>query len=178
MLGSTRSAEASGFGGFFEYSRASIRDSDIDFNTYAAGFSLDTNVAKNRLFNYRLNVGYQWSSFSDGLSLDNVFGFGVLRNRHVRLWIGPSIRLGIDSINTSPLVDLMVGGGPVVGVNFHTGNAGSAALTFGFQYLYVGRINTFTETSTDRGEYRIQMKFSYFFRSRGDRFLPPKLSKE
>ncbi len=54
MLGGTRSAEAAGFGGFFEYSRASIRDSDTDFNTYAAGFSLDTNVSKNRVFNMLL----------------------------------------------------------------------------------------------------------------------------
>ena len=176
MLGSPRSAEAGGFGGFFEYSRAF--STPADFNTYSVGFSLDTNVSKNRLFNYRLNVGYQWSNFSDGLSLDNAFGFGVLRNRHVRLWIGPSVRLGVDSINSSPFVDLLAGGGAVFGVNFHTGNAGSAAFTLGYQYLYIGTVNTINETSTGSGDHRIQLKFSYFFRSRGDRFLPPKLSKE
>ena len=177
ILGAAPSAQAFGYGPFFEYNRAFVDSAfGIDYNIYAVGISIDTNVAKNRLFNYRLNVGYQWDEFSArGLSLDNVFGFGVLRTRAVRLWLGPSIRLGADSIGGTSRVQLVAGGGAALGVNLHTGNVGSAAITLGYQYVHVETVTTSFGSSAGRQEHRMDLKFTYFFRTSGDRFAdrPP-----
>ncbi len=58
-------SEAVGYGAYFEYGHGTGHvepvggDIEFDENKYGFGFALDTNVAKNSLFNYRLNIGYQ-----------------------------------------------------------------------------------------------------------------------
>jgi hypothetical protein len=64
------------------------------------GLILDTNLAYDRIFNYRLKLGGEQNSVEreaeikmTRLSMDHVFGFGVVRTRSVRLWFGPQIGL-------------------------------------------------------------------------------------
>jgi len=73
-----------------------------DLSTESVGLVFDTNLSEDRLFNYRLELGtgnYTWEiPGSEKTELkQNVmshdFGFGVLRNRAVRLWLGPEIML-------------------------------------------------------------------------------------
>ena len=188
-------AQAAGFGGYFEYSRGIGYldifgfDADFDDDKYGVGFAFDTNVSRDRLFNYRLNVGYERTNRKyegglkeklNGFSINNMFGFGVYRDPNARVWLGPSVRLGVDVLSdpsawyppsVDEVVDVNVGGGLALGVNVHTGDVGSAAFTFGYQYLYVREIlSGGPNTTFDGGEHRISFNFSYFFRSKGDRY--------
>lgn len=81
------------------------------------GFVMDTKLAGDKLFNYRLNIGFHYSSsladnpdyiailpdsyYNYGydvsnysLVFDNTFGFGFLRTPALRLWAGPQLRFG------------------------------------------------------------------------------------
>ena len=86
-------AHAAGFGGYLSYSKIDggvddlpfLGDQDYESDRFGLGFVMDTNVAKDSLFNYRLEVGYQhsWREFddfsgeieSDGFTINNTFGF-------------------------------------------------------------------------------------------------------
>jgi hypothetical protein len=69
------------------------------------GFVLDTAVAKNQLFNYRLNVGFEkWNWGVDTfeniaraeplrIGIYNTFGFGIIKTRPIRFWLGPQAGL-------------------------------------------------------------------------------------
>ncbi len=60
---------AAGFGGYLSYGNidgavddlAFFRDLDYESDRFGLGLVMDTNVAKDSLFNYRLEVGYQHS---------------------------------------------------------------------------------------------------------------------
>lgn len=62
------------------------------------GFVLDTNAAGNQLFNYRLKIGGErnWVDREEEMKLSrlhiqNAFGFGIVRTRWVRFWLGPTL---------------------------------------------------------------------------------------
>ncbi len=64
------------------------------------GIILDTNCAKDKLFNYRLKIGvekvyFMFKGDSDfyRFNLINTFGFGVLRRDNIRVWLGPLLGL-------------------------------------------------------------------------------------
>ena len=141
-------------GSFIDYPDLDFSSSDLN-----VGFTLDTAVARDRLFNYRLNLNYVhgWidpktvpglspnaETRSDGLDLENVFGFGVIRRPDLRWWIGPMFRISIEralSVDAnaaqyfaSPLLN--VGAGIVTGVNLHRGKHMSAGLTLGYDINY------------------------------------------
>ncbi len=201
-LFSATTAQGVGYGAYFEYARGIGQIDffpvpvavDRDSNVYGGGFALDTNVAGDKLFNYRLNIGYEYTSSeifggdfntSNGLNLNNMFGFGVYRGQRARVWLGPSLRLSADFwSDTFPgidFVDVGVGGGLALGVNLHTGDVGSAALTFGYQYQYVATLVTqdlLLDHTHDGGRHLVSFNLTYFFRSGGDRYKanadPPK----
>lgn len=100
------------------------------------GFILDTAVAKNKLFNYRLNLGlekWDWNNdhfnnVFDGevlrFSLYNTFGFGVVKTKPVRFWLGPQLGLNIFTQN--------YGGSSSIGDLFQlTENNGGIGATIG-----------------------------------------------
>lgn len=96
-------------------------ESSGDAKFFGCGFILDTAVAKDKVFNYRLQIGYEdveydldsvynedlninisasVSNFElniDRLVLDNTFGFGIVRIPNFRLWVGPQLRIGYMS---------------------------------------------------------------------------------
>jgi hypothetical protein len=81
-------------------------DVDSDVSKIGLGFVLDTCLAKDNLFNYRLNIGYAKLDISNEkgksiedmtgneYSLYNTFGFGIFRSEVVRFWLGPQIGFG------------------------------------------------------------------------------------
>jgi hypothetical protein len=83
---------------------------------------------------------------------DNTFGFGVFRNRHVRIWLGPQIRLGYltgegdyeisgGDIRRLDLWGGIAGIGAVGGINIHTGDTVSLGVDLGYRYSgYFGKI--------------------------------------
>jgi len=87
---------------------------------YGGGIILDTCAAKNEIFNYRLNVGIERYNIDpykktkpydhimkndidnlitlknvkiQRLGIINTFGFGILKRKNFRLWIGPQLGL-------------------------------------------------------------------------------------
>ena len=136
-------AQAFGFGGYVEGSKGDgefkyehSSDFDVDADATGIGFVMDTNLGGKRIFNYRLNVGYEKLNLEDdfgetleleGLVVANTFGFAMVRNQNFRWWIGPQIRVGAysgdlnrDSSVNYDLVSFGVGG--VMGFNYLTGD--------------------------------------------------------
>lgn len=160
----------------------------------SAGISTDSAVAKDKLFNYRMNLGYEnvrerfdgFGTFAiyNGGSFESIFGFGVYRTKLMRVWLGPSLRvasgvLDRDSLLGSTLVSgrairLTAGGGLAMGINIHTGDLGSAALTIGYQFAYNGTYLTgggaAVPSVLNGRENRVNFGFAYYFRGKGDRF--------
>jgi len=166
-------SSALGLGAYFEFLRGEgevdflgADDLDFDADKFGFGFALDTNLATNRLFNYRMTLGYQHTDrdlddfnftglFSDidlndanGFSFNNAFGFGLWRGPKHRLWAGPTIRLGVDVFDADTnnsnidvdIVDVSVGGGAMIGLNLHAGENVTVGMSVGYQYLFVEEI--------------------------------------
>jgi len=125
---------------------------------YAGGLGivLDTRVARNGVFNYRLNLGFynatniyssdwEYEDFKFYV-MDHSFGFGVVRTRLMRIWIGPQVRL---AYHTQPNDDSLIGFGlgPVLGANFNFGRVFTVALDLGY------RVSAYAGTSESEDEY-------------------------
>jgi hypothetical protein len=166
-------------------------------NHLGAGLAMDTVPARDNLFNYHLNIGYDrfstrgggaWgNSDFEGILLSNNFGFGTLINPRTRVWFGPEIRL--EWANGSPKqypsfkIRLFgVGIGPVIGVNFNIGDKYTFVVKAGFQYLnYFGEgegnyshATNSPSINSNRYDYDVTEKLFYvnlefLFRTSGDR---------
>jgi hypothetical protein len=207
----TLPALSAGFGAYFEYAHTD-GELDLDFNGFGTsadeldlesdkfgfGFVLDTNLARDRLLNYRLTVGYQRTNReyddvvlgsatlrlgdidADGFTFNNVLGFGLSRGPSHRLWIGPAVRLGVDVFDTGSddvdIVDISIGGGAAIGLNIHSEEHLTVGLTAGYQYLYISEVISvdvpgFDETeSFDAYEHVAMANITVFFRTSGDHF--------
>jgi len=75
-------------------------------NLFTVGFGLivDTNLAKDKLFNNRFQIGYSVIGINDSnesgingkkYSISYCFGFGIFRNELIRFWVGPQLGSGI-----------------------------------------------------------------------------------
>src|SRR4030067_840005 len=110
--------------------------------------TLDTAMAKDKLFNYRLsidgeNIGADRSylSINTFYSLSrftwaNTFGFGLIRTKTVRLWAGPQIALCYEfRYSDKTISDAMLYNklGPVVGLNINAVEDVTVSLEAGFR---------------------------------------------
>ena len=214
-------ANAVGLGPYFEYRYGdgelelnfdgftnAIQTTDVSFESdhFGVGLAVDTNVAADKLFNYRLNLGYQrsrrdFSQFnvriatlttpllvnlndidSSGFGFNNEFGFGIVRTPSLRVWAGPSLRLGVDVFDTDvdelDVVDVSVGVGASLGVNFHVSDLISLAVTAGYQYTYVAEIIAIEDDARgidevetlDGYEHIVKANLTVFFRMPSDAF--------
>jgi len=129
------------------------------------GFVYDSNVLeKGKLFNYRLNLGYEKRNIElddansslytgeikmSGVALEQDFGFGGKLGSHVRLWGGPCLRLSYHagSIENTDLKSAGIGVGPVLGVNVGLGDTVALSLRAG--YLFNGYAGTWKESFND-----------------------------
>jgi hypothetical protein len=162
-----------------------------------AGLALDTAPNSDRLFNYRLNIGYDqfrnrnsnaWGNADfDGFVISNNFGFGGLITPTTRLWFGPEVRVewldGSPKSYTSYKIRLMgVGFGPVVGVNFNYDDRHTFVVKAGYQLLhYLGEgeggyshstnsaITTSTRYDYDVTEKLFYVTLEFLFRTSNDR---------
>jgi len=130
-----------------------------------AGVIFDTNLASDKLFNYRAKFGaekYTVSRETDidmaRVHFDNIFGFGIVRTKMLRWWIGPQVG-GFYAINTgeegyrlwftkglpfllvSPFIarlkELKYGGfdiGAATGLNINLGTNFTIGVETGFKY--------------------------------------------
>lgn len=112
-------ASAAGMGVYIPFHLTETEDIDYDSGgSYefgykpSAGFGVafDSNIGKDKLYNYRLGLEYSSTELDtiDGQTLSgtltkdtfniiNTFGFGVLRTKTVRLWVGPRINIQFEN---------------------------------------------------------------------------------
>lgn len=186
-------ALALGLGGYLEggggtarvehpNSRGSTDDSQVDAAGVGAGFALDTAVRGPQIFNYRLHVGFDAQGFYDnddryveigGVAIDNIFGFAVLRTDKVRMWLGPTLRLGYyrghlydedrwrdshrhhDDDEVGDYRAYTVGVGLAVGANFAVGRTFSICPTVGYRYArHFGSWSTDSDYGSRDGDAR------------------------
>jgi len=139
---------------------------DLDVSQFGAGFVLDTAVAKDRVFNYRLNVELtglsaetESGSAYDGFAFNvfNTFGFGIVRTEKVRFWLGPQIGFGYFYADkptdygyyetyTSSIEGATVSVGPMAGININIGPVVSLCFDAGLRASFIfGGIDTYDD---------------------------------
>jgi len=124
-------------------------DVDVDVSHGGVGFALDTDVLNRRVFNYRLNVGFESMTFKPdngggdldlgGIVIMNDFGFAMIRNQKLRFWGGPEVKIGFyggEDDNNEDVKLVSFGLGPVIGLNLRLSS--SVFLTFKGGVLYTG----------------------------------------
>jgi len=177
-------------------------DTDIDYKSAAGiGLVFDSNIGKDKLFNYRVGIEYQKTSrdtYSDEygsgsctqfcdmtrLNLVQTFGFGVLRTKMVRLWVGPRINIAWNYqstdyntgyyTNTYTEAAFEFGVAPAVGVNVNLGKL--VSLAFDVDYRFAGVVGAYDDGELDSGTYSggttgTTARFSVLFRF-GETFQP------
>ena len=101
------------------------------------GLVTDTNIGKNRLYNWRFNLESsnledEYGNEFDRLSIVNTFGFALVRNKVVRFFMGPRINIGFeDRPNGGSGVEFSVA--PVAGVNINLGPVVSLGLDLDYK---------------------------------------------
>jgi len=144
------------------------------------GFVIDTNVAKDRVFNYRFtmvreeNNGSGNSVDMKGIVMTHDFGFGVFRNDKVRLWLGPELRAVLyDDVSATQDGTIFnssgdtwgYGLGLVIAANFHVSKVASIGISaryFGFSGY--SRDDYYESSDSDVDSRGIYLNFSVLFR--------------
>lgn len=200
LAGSCSVAAAAGFGLGLSYGKATITQRLYDYRTHpdeistdlqSVGVSLifDTAVAKDKLLNLRLSLGYEHGDYQGPLdssrgTLGGTFGFALLKNQTLRLWAGPRLVLGYGVLDDNKRVeghDFNVGLGPVLGANFHLSGEVSLGLELGYDFMLhalayervAGTSNSDYSSSqqftTGRAGYSLSVVI--LFRTSGDAFV-------
>lgn len=147
-----------------------VPDYTLDTNykeSFGVGFVFDTNVQKKRLFNYRLGIEVLERGARDrndkpcqngcetGTRVNAVhtFGFGIIRNENLRLWVGPRVNFaftsnsGNDSYST---YEMEAGIAPAVGFNLVLNRRVSLSFDIDYRFADIsGR--TYQDESTNEG---------------------------
>jgi len=156
-LGVANSTSVSG-----DYYSATV---DKDYEP-AIGFGLafDSNIGKDKLFNYRLGLEYMNVNVDNvnGHSSDqtysrfnivNTMGFGVLRTETIRLWVGPRINIGWNFRDETYAytdyneVVFELGIAPAVGVNINLGRV--VSLGFDVDYRFAALYGAWSTSYDD-----------------------------
>ncbi len=151
-------------------------------------FSIPT-LPETSVFNYRMELGltnlhssyedtygfpfsqYTYTAWEDSLALTTVhyFGFGVVRTRNVRLWLGPQITFGGWLTNKT---GVYAGIGFAIGLNINIGDVFTLAFTGAGRFLGGAIIDTDSEGYYyTTGGYGVDgmVTMAFMFRFPGDR---------
>ncbi|ALC16302.1 hypothetical protein DSOUD_1523 [Desulfuromonas soudanensis] len=155
------------------------------------GLTIDSNLATDRLFNYRMELGraeWEIDSFNkpgvdaelDGLVMTHTFGFGGLIAPPLRLWFGPELRFtridGELDGETARDIDLFgYGLGAAVGLNYNLPGRLTLAAKSGFVMMrYLGNGPNWNGSSWQSSDYDIDEDLVYlgvsmYFRTTSNR---------
>lgn len=180
LICSAPDAMATGFGFYGTLGKGTLRledgwwssdsssNSKEDTEIIGTGMVFDTTVARNSVFNYRLNLGYEklkidFDQTSETDRLENVvidqdFGFAVYKSDSARIWFGPEQRIFFSHD------EFGLGIGPVLGINLHSSREASLSLKLG--YLFSG----FASFSDYEKESHAFLNLAILFRSEGDQY--------
>ena len=136
------------FGGHWkseEWENDILNNGDRDVSN--VGFVVDTAVARNKVFNYRFTFLKEENN-ADGGRLDmqgyamtHDFGFGVVRTKNVRLWLGPQLKgsyyddITLNSGGTTTGDVVGFGVGPVIGLNVNLPQVVSFSFTAAYHII-------------------------------------------
>lgn len=183
MFVSGGSAEADWDGDYLSF--------DADGQHRDIGFAVDSNLATDKLFNYRLELGraeweiedYNNQGFEadvDGLVMTHNFGFGGKLAEPFRLWFGPEVRLTlldgeVDGIVARDIDLFGYGFGGAIGANFNFPGRLTVSAKSGFvmmRYLGDGPNwdgSGWRNSDLDLDEDLAYLSLSMFFRTRSNR---------
>lgn len=155
------------------------------------GFTVDSNLATDRLFNYRLDFGraeWEIDNFNnqgveadiDGLVMSHDFGFGGQIAPMVRLWFGPEIRFTLldgelEGVNARDIDLFGYGFGGAVGVNVNLPGRLTLSAKSGFVMMrYLGDGPNWTGAGWQNSDYDVDedlvyLSFSMYFRTKSSR---------
>jgi hypothetical protein len=190
LLPSVGLAEGWGINLSYDWGKGQVEDDvanvtrRIESTILGAGITYDPNVAQDRLINYRVDVNFEYLSQTYdgdlpvrglGMGVNQALGFGVLRNRHWRLWIAPSMRLSVAELTPKgggdqSFWDFEFGGGPMIGFNQNIGNRFAASITGGYQYLLHLTESGTPGTNFIGGQHRVFAGLTFLYRSADDVF--------
>ena len=188
---------AVGFGLFLNGGKAEAKwdgdflNADTDGDHLDFGFALDTNLATDRLFNYRMELGkayWEVDRFNnqgatadlDGMMMNHDFGFGGLVSDSVRLWLGPEVRFTYlnGEINAVAPTDFDLFGfgvGAAVGANVNFPGRLTLSVKGGYVMMnYHGNGPNYDGVTWQKSDYEIDENLAYvglsvFFRTRSSR---------
>lgn len=128
-----------------------------------AGMVIDSNLSGRKLAGYRFSLLRETNKPGDdkvfefsGIGTTHDIGFGIVRNRNIRLWAGPRFHIGLSedvkiktdaNVRNTEGTVWSYGVGPVVGLNINSIDV----ITFSFTYAYMYRRyygDFFTENAT------------------------------
>jgi hypothetical protein len=139
-------------------------DLDVDISYKRVAFLLDTGPLSDRLLNYRLNAGLvvleSDFGFTGEIDLAGVFtshtwGFKLFASESLRVWAGPQLRTAfyVGELENSPVsndvVNLDLGVGGAVGVNFGIGDHVTLGVEAGYASTFTFGVVTFDDFGDD-----------------------------
>lgn len=180
LIWSAPEALATGFGFYGTLGKGTLKfedewwavnahgDSREGTGIIGTGMVIDSNVAQNQLFNYRLNLGYEKLDIDfdqagetdrlESVVIDQDFGLALYKSDTTRIWFGPEQRIFFSHD------EFGLGIGPALGINLHTSPEASVALKLGF--LFSG----FAAFSDYDKESHAFLNLAILFRSEGDQY--------
>ena len=184
----SETAVAGGYGGYLEgeFSYGELDDHDLhrDFDAKMGGLGLiyDGNIAVDELLNYRLAFGYRLGRRSldehsnetvNGLTFDQTIGVGLLRNSRIRVWGGPSLRFSVDwysSTGDLDIVDVAIGIGPRVGINYHLNDRISLTTSLSYHGMFLSEnVESNGSNETFNGpQHIVGLRVGVLWRGEGD----------
>lgn len=200
-------AHAFGLGlfGNFDGGRMIWEGVGTNFMNYGGGLVLDTNLASDQLFNYRMELGFTnlHSSYQQEepdivaqllverltgtffpinkketywensflLTTIHYFGFGVVRTKTVRFWLGPQLTIGGMLTNNK---GFYAGLGLALGLNINIGEVFTLSITGSGRYLGGVTFYKYQGGTTGTGGYGGDgmVTLAFIFRIPGDTYKP------
>ena len=111
----------------------------------------------------------------NAFTLHQTVGFGFVRNERFRVWAGPSVRLNVDWYTPTTdldVVNVAIGMGPEIGVNYHVSDRLSLSLSASYNYMYLSESLELTgpDTRFDGGQHMAALALTFFWRTVDDTF--------
>jgi len=143
-------------------------DTDLDQKEF--GFVLDSSIARNKLYNWRMQIGSVDASYDnldfEGVIFINTFGFGVVRNENFRFWLGPQISLkSLEAKGNNNLDLVSFGLAYATGLNYHVNKVVSLTADAGLRTSFgVAETGDFFGDEFDIKEDRFFVNVGILFR--------------
>ena len=149
-------------------------DFDLSINHLQFGVLYDSAPSRDKLFNYRMSLGFDIAtkvsadvedipatffgvpvlpsfdideSSKYGFGWRNTFGFGIIRTELLKWWVGPALNMNFDFWDENGVKAgiLSIGGGAETGVNIHLGSSISLCVGGGILWNAFGYAVGFEE---------------------------------